>query len=293
MLLKIMCAILLALAIPATVLAQPSASGAPVVVGQSHVLQSAVLGEPRTVNIYVPATYGTGRQSYPVLFLLDGGAAQDFHHISGLSQLASVNGSTQELIVVGIETRDRRRELAFSAVDPRYTQQWPSHGHSADLRQFIAQELVPFVRQKWPASGETVLMGESLAGLFVIETLLREPTLFDHYIAVDPSMWWDNGVLARLAPDLLRRADLSGHSLWLATAAPQSATEQLIETLQNDAPALRLTVSRRPQETHATIYHPAALDALRALYSVSPGPDGPCPWWFCDNPAAQPPSTSR
>lgn len=264
-----------------------SAQGAPIVIGHSHAIKSAVMGDTRTVNIYLPPSYASGNQRYPVLYLLDGGTEQDFHHISGLAQLASVNGATQELIVIGIETRDRRRELAFSAIDPRYSKEWPTHGRAADFRRYIASEVVPFVERTWRTKGPKALMGESLAGLFVIDVMLHEPALFDHYIAVDPSLWWDNGSLAARAPELARKASFDGRTLWLATATPQVGTDELVTVLRRDAPALELTLSPRPKETHATIYHPAAYDALRALYTVPPIPDGECPWWFCENPAAR------
>jgi predicted alpha/beta superfamily hydrolase len=221
-----------------------------------------------------------------VLYVLDGGVEQDFHHISGLAQLASVNGATRELIVVGIETQDRRGELAFRAAQPRYAQEWPTHGRSAEFRRHLEQEVIPFVEKGWRTSGDRTLMGESLAGLFVVETLLRQPGLFDRHIAISPSLWWDGGALVREAPALLARHDAGQRTLWLATANEgkemAGLTARLTAALKARAPAsLRWTWSPRPKESHATIYHPAALDAIRTFWTVPPEPEGPCPWWLC------------
>ena len=85
----------------------------PVVIGRSYALPSAVMGATREINIWLPPGYEDGQARYPVLYLLDGGRDQDFHHISGLAQLGTVNGTTRDVIVVGIASVDRRNELAL------------------------------------------------------------------------------------------------------------------------------------------------------------------------------------
>jgi len=283
----LMTALALASAFPAMAQGGQPVAESPIVIGRSITIPSSVLGQPRRLNVYVPPSYVAGGRRYPVLYVLDGGAEQDFHHISGLAQLASVNGATQDLIVVGVETQDRRRELAFPAAEPRYRQEWPTHGRSADFRRYLQQEVIPFVEKGWRTSGESALMGESLAGLFVVETLLRQPGLFDRYIAISPSLWWDGGALTREAPALLARHDATPRTLWLTMAdeggTMETATNRLVAALKANAPPnLRWTYAPRPGETHATIYHPAALDAIRTFYSVPPETGGPCPWWLCE-----------
>jgi predicted alpha/beta superfamily hydrolase len=255
---------LLVVSIPLPALAQTA--GKPIVIGQSHTLPSVTMDAPRTINVWLPPGYAEGTQRYPVLYVLDGGVEQDFHHITGLAQLGTIVGTTRDMIVVGIATVDRRNELAFPvATDPKLKADYPTAGQSERFRRFIADEVKPWVTKNYRTSGENALIGESLAGLFVIETMLRAPGLFDTHIAISPSLWWDNEALVKAAPALLPRAR---GRLWLTVANEQGmGVAPFAELLKDSAPAgLVWTYAPRPDETHATIYHAAALAAIRQLY---------------------------
>ncbi len=243
----------------------------PIVIGQSYALPSAVMGQPREINVWLPPGHGEDGRRYPVLYVLDGGQAQDFHHISGLAQLGTVNGSTRDVIVVGVASVDRRNELALRSSNPDLIAQYPTQGHSARFRRFLADEVIPFVETAFATDKTSVLMGESLAGLFVVETALKTPGLFDAYVAVSPSLWWDGGELAGQAVTLLAANPPGPRTLMLSIADEggemQAAMDVLVAGLRSSAPAdLTWTYDPRPDESHATIYHGAALDAFRALF---------------------------
>lgn len=251
----------------------PPTAPQPIVIGETWRLQSSALGAERVINVWTPPSYGQQPQRrYPVVYLIDGGLAQDFHHISGLAQLGAIAGQTQEMIVVGVETVDRRRELAFPVESvPALRTLYPTAGESALFRRFLVEEVKPFIEARYRTSGEDSLLGESLAGLFIVETFLKAPTTFDTYIAVDPSTWWDDGRLTREAAGLLARLPAGPRRLWLSvgseTLTAVTHTDRLLAALRA-VPADRLTLryEPRPNLTHATIYHPTAWDALTALY---------------------------
>lgn len=243
----------------------------PIVIGQSYALPSAVMGQPREINVWLPPGHGEDGRRYPVLYVLDGGQAQDFHHISGLAQLGTVNGSTRDVIVVGVASVDRRNELALRSSNPDLIAQYPTQGDSARFRRFLADEVIPFVETTFATNDTSVLMGESLAGLFVVETALKTPSLFDAYAAVSPSLWWDDGELANQAATLLAAHPPGPRTLLLSIADEggemQAAMDVLVAALRSSAPAdLTWTYDPRPNESHATIYHGAALDAFRTLF---------------------------
>lgn len=259
-------ALLLALtAAPAA--AQPQS--APIVIGQTWRIPSRALGAERVINIWTPPGYAQGEQRYPVVYLIDGGLGQDFHHITGLAQLGALSWLTRELIVVGVETVDRRRELAFPTDDPALRREFPTAGESATFRRYLTDEVKPFVEAHYRTGGEAALLGESLAGLFILETYLRDPAAFDTYIAMDPSLWWDGGSLSRDAPALLARHGPEPRRLWLSIARETSEqpahADRLIAALRAHLP-LALRYEPRPNLTHATVYHPTAWEALQALY---------------------------
>lgn len=246
----------------------------PIVIGRSYALPSAVMGATREINVWLPPGYADSGKTYPVLYVLDGGQDQDFHHISGLAQLGTVVGTTRDVIVVGIASVDRRNELALPTTDPDLIARYPTQGQSDRFRRFIGEEVQPFIESRFRVSGETALMGESLAGLFVVETFLKEPQMFDAYVAVSPSLWWDGGELARQAGARLRDQSNDPRTLILTLGNEgdemQAPMDVLIAALRDHAlPGVRWSFTPRPNETHATIYHGAALDAFRQLYAVA------------------------
>ena len=250
----------------------PTAAEAPIVIGTRYDLPSAVMGQTREINVWLPPGYHRGETRYSVLYVLDGGVEQDFHHISGLAQLGTVNGTTRDVIVVGVASMDRRNELALPTADPELIARYPTQGQSERFRRFLIQEVAPFIEARFRTDGQSTLMGESLAGLFVVETFLKSPESFDAYVAVSPSLWWDGGALAASAEHLL-----AGHPpgarrliLTLGNEGPEMERPMgaLVEALTDGAgPELQWSYTPRPAESHATIYHGAALDAFRSLYA--------------------------
>lgn len=156
------------------------------------------------------------------------------------------------------------------ALDPKAP--LPVLGGSA-YRAFLREELMPQVRQRYPTTDERALIGESLAGLFVVETLLQEPTLFNSYIALDPSLWWNRGAMLAGAAKQLPAVMRAQPRVFLASSGqPELAasTARLAELLQQASPSPLVKYLPLPEETHATIYHPAALQALRTLFPAPP-----------------------
>lgn len=264
--------IALAFAAPATA---QTVESTPIMIGQSYALPSTTYGGTREINVWLPPGYEQSGRTYPVLYLLDGGQAQDFHHISGLAQLGTIVGTTRDVIVVGVASVDRRNELALPTQDAELIARYPTQGQSGRFRHFLADELLPFVEARYRTNGETALMGESLAGLFVVETFLKEPQMFDAYVAVSPSLWWDGGQLARQAGAHLRDHSNDPRTLILTLGDEggemQAAMDVLVGNLRAFAmPGVSWTYEPRPTESHATIYHGAALDAFRRLYALPP-----------------------
>lgn len=251
----------------------PAVAETPIVIGRSYALPSAVMGQTREINVWLPPGYAESGQTYPVLYVLDGGQDQDFHHISGIAQLGTIVGTTRDVIVVGVASVDRRNELALPTEDAELIARYPTQGHFDRFRRFIGEEVQPFIESRLRTSGETALMGESLAGLFVVETFLKEPQMFDAYVAVSPSLWWDSGRLARQSGAHLRDHSNDPRTLILTLGDEgemmQAPMGVLIANLRDHAlPGVTWDFTPRSNESHATIYHGAALDAFRRLYAV-------------------------
>ncbi|WP_313441654.1 alpha/beta hydrolase-fold protein [Stenotrophomonas sp.] len=254
-----------------------AAPATPLVIGESFTLESKALGETRRINVYRPQPWGLDPKApLPVLYMPDGGIGEDFLHVAGLVQVLTGNGSMRPFLLVGIENTERRRDMTGPSTDPQDQKIAPRIGGSAAYRAFLRDELMPQVRQRYPTTDERALIGESLAGLFVVETLLQEPTLFNSYIALDPSLWWNKGALLASAPTLLPVVAKARPHVFLASSGqPELAgsTARLAALLQQASPSPLVKYQPLPDETHATIYHPAALQALRTLFPApAPAP---------------------
>jgi len=251
-----------------------TAAASPLVIGETFTIQSKALGETRRINVYRPQPWGLDPKTpLPVLYMPDGGIGEDFLHVAGLVQVLTGNGSMRPFLLVGIENTERRRDMTGPSSDPEDRKIAPRIGGSAAYRTFLRDELMPQVRQRYPTTDERALIGESLAGLFVVETLLQEPTLFNSYIALDASLWWNHGALLSGAGKQVPSVARSGARLFLASSGqPELAASsaRLAALLQQASPATLVKYQPLPEETHATIYHPAALQGLRTLFPAPP-----------------------
>lgn len=255
---------------PAVAQAAPT----PLCIGHTFTLPSQVLVETRRLNVYLPPVYADSPTvRLPVLYMPDGGLAEDFLHVAGLLQVAIGNGTMRPFILVGIENTARRRDLTGPTTNAADLKIAPQVGGSAAFRQFIRTELMPAIQARYRTTAEAAIMGESLAGLFVLETLVQEPDLFTTYIAFDPSLWWNEGQLVPAAANRLRTYTGPARTLYVAFSrdALGAPTTQHFRAALHHAPkgSINWYYQALPQEMHATIYHPAALRALRTVLPLA------------------------
>ncbi|HUR21959.1 MAG TPA: alpha/beta hydrolase-fold protein, partial [Vicinamibacterales bacterium] len=122
----------------------------PLTIGQTFTLQSATLKETRRINVYLPAAYSTAATTrLPVLYMPDGGMAEDFLHVAGLVQVLTGNGTMRPFILVGIENTERRRDMTGPTEDPEDRKIAPRVGGSQAFRTFIRKELMPAIRARY------------------------------------------------------------------------------------------------------------------------------------------------
>jgi hypothetical protein len=252
----------------------PAAPAKPISIGQSHTVNSVPLGELRVVNVVLPAGYAKEpKRSYPVLYLIDGGVEQDLLHVAGVVQLGAVWGRSAEAIVVGIETKDRRRELAGTTRDPELLKRYPTAGASEAFRRFVRNEVKPLIEGRYRTNGTDAVLGESLAGLFIVETYLQEPSLFNAYAAIDPSLWWDKEALSLSAAAKVGDRQ-KGHPIYIAQAREQSespAAMGRVTAALKDRPA-DWCLASRPDLLHSTIYQQLAPQAVQFLLPPAEAP---------------------
>jgi len=256
----------------------------PFILGVTEQIQSLQLGEQRTLNIYLPAGYSKDDTTlYPVIYLLDGSADEDFIHVAGLVQFCSfpwVNRAPKS-IVVGIANIDRLHDFTYPTSIPEDKKQWQKSGGSAKFIAFIEKELQPYIQQKYKTNGSKTLIGESLGGLLATEILFSQPTLFNKYVIISPSLWWDNGLLLDKSPAVLDANYLQKTEIYVGVGKEGLTPGKTTHVMEVDAnllaEKLKKTKSKSvttyfdylPQENHATIGHQAVYNAFKVLCTTS------------------------
>jgi predicted alpha/beta superfamily hydrolase len=224
-------------------------------------ITSQVLHEPRLINIHLPSGYDSSSAHYPVLYMPDGGINEDFPHVVNTVDSLVALGLIRPVIVVGIPNTERRRDLTGPTRLASDSAIAKHVGGSAAFRRFISDELMPAIDARYRTTDERSIVGESLAGLFIVETFLREPALFTHYVAFDPSVWWNKGNLADSAAALLAHMDSTPRSVYLASSRDDidAGTARIGQALgAAHRPALTWRFTPRSDLTHGTIFRAMA-----------------------------------
>ncbi|MGH1335863.1 MAG: alpha/beta hydrolase [Aureispira sp.] len=242
----------------------------PLTIGAQHQLNSTLLGEERQLNVYLPVHYHPdSSHQYPVLYVLDGGLDEDFLHISGLTQFGSLSwiNLLPEVIVVGVVNVDRKRDFTFPTTVEQDQQDFPTTGQSAPFIQFIKEELQPLIDQNYPTNGQNTLLGQSLGGLLATQVLFEQPDLFDQYIIVSPSLWWDAQSLLQKTPIQAKKAPAIYIAVGKEGPVMQRTAKQLykkMKTLPLHQRAIRFKYY--PKNDHGDVLHLAAYGAFEFLF---------------------------
>ena len=234
---------------------------------QTFLVTSVVLGETRVINVYTPPGYDAQPEvSFPVLYMPDGGLEEDFPHIAVTIDSLIRLGRIPPMLVVGIENIERRKDLTGPTTVAKDSAVAPRIGGSANFRRFIREELMPEIQRRYRCTEATAIVGESLAGWFVVETFLLDPGLFDRYIALSPSLWWNDDGLLHVAEARLQAQDDARRVLYLAAAnepgieAETAALAALIG--KHTPPGLRWQYEPRPDLEHSSIFRAVVPEAF-------------------------------
>lgn len=253
----------------------------PLTIGNIDQIYSTVLGENRTLNIYLPEGYKEkDTTKYPVIYVLDGSIDEDFLHIVGIVQYNNFSwiNRVPKSIVVGIANVDRRRDFTGPTKFEIDKQHAPTGGGSSKFIKFIEQELQPFINKKYKSNNQKTIIGQSLAGLLATEILFTKPYLFDKYIIVSPSLWWNDGSLLKANPEILSDSFNKPISIYIGvgkeglTPGLDNHVMEVDANLlydkikQGKSKTLKTYFDYLPNENHATVTHPAVFNAFRLLY---------------------------
>jgi len=243
----------------------------PFELGVTDEIQSSQLSEKRILNIYLPEGYDQDlKTAYPVIYLLDGSANEDFVHIAGLVQFSTMIQAMPKSIVVGIANIDRKRDFTFPTTIAQDIKDFPTTGKSERFMAFIEKDLQPYIQQKYRTNTSKTIIGQSLGGLFATEVLLKKPSLFNNYIIISPSLWWDNQSLLGKAPELLKTLADQQMNVYVSVGTEGKVMEDDASNLaavlkKSTDKNLHVIFNPMPAENHLTILHNSVYKAFGIL----------------------------
>ena len=256
---------------------------------ETHSLYSDSLCEDKRFSVYLPADYHNpdyAPRHYPVVYVLDGE-----HYgclLSSVSQSMAQSGNLPETIVVAVHAGDHRLRdytpsVSYTDWQGKPSNQFAQSGGGDAFLAFIEHALVPHINQHYRTLNHRTLMGFSLGGLIALHSFMTQSALFQAYLIIDASLWWDNQQLVtRLASlDVTSAAELRGRLY--CSIADHEATgpnqhnamiegnqhymqylKQLAATLGDER--LSIHVENFADETHNSVIVPSVCHGLRVLF---------------------------
>jgi predicted alpha/beta superfamily hydrolase len=259
-------------------------------VGVLDSLYSQTLKESKEIYVQLPANYNPNSdKKYPVVYILDGEVF--LPTVSDVQDYYS-GGFTPEMVLIGISnSKNRMRDLTISKIKTMYGMPFnDENGGAANFSKFIEEELIPFVQKKYPVTNFRTLIGHSYGGLFTIYTIIHHPQLFSNYVAIDPSLDWDDQKLINESREILSSQNYKGKSLFMSLSGQLHMQNQevTIENVMQDTSDITLFARSNitfsnivyqnknneltfewkfyPKEIHGTIPFPSIMDGLISLF---------------------------
>ncbi len=246
---------------------------------------SDILGEQRKVWIHIPnnnkGNDNSAKGSYPVIYLLDGDS--NFNTVVSITEFMSNAGLCPPMIVVGVLHPDRMTDLTFGT-----DKETPGIvGRGEKFMLYVEKELIPYIESNYPTAPYKILIGHSVGGLTVVNTLIHHPNLFNAYVSLDGALWWNNQQIVTDAKVILANKNYKGKTLFMAlanrmergmdTLAVQKDTTESTELIRSNMEFIR-TISKNKtnqlrfkhkyyeDDNHSSVRLIGEYDALRFIF---------------------------
>ncbi|WP_299315094.1 alpha/beta hydrolase-fold protein [uncultured Aquimarina sp.] len=229
-----------------------------------HTFSSEILKEERSFQVYLPPSYFYSDQgSFPVVYLMDGD--YNFYHDTGLIEfLSTVADKIPEMIVVGISDKGSAKYREYCRPNAEGTE----GGRANTFMTFLEEELKPLINKKYRTSSYEILVGHSMGGLFVTNHYLEKPDTFHSYIAIDPSLWWNDYALTKKANTVFMDQKELSSNLFISLANTQGmGVRGFVGVLDTYFPYdTKWSFTHYEDENHGSVHMIAVKEALLQLF---------------------------
>jgi len=244
-------------------------------------LKSSVLGEDRIILVRTPAGYETNKDSYPVLYMTDGDA--HIGHTASTIEFLTRNGRVPEMIVVGVTNTDRTRDLTPAKSTNKNAAgelQFPTAGGANNFLKFFETELIPEIEKQYRVHPYRILAGHSFGGLFAIHAMISKPGLFNSYVAVSPSLQWENAEALKRAEEFLKNQKELKVTLYTSLGNEPGGIGENFDKFREmlgrtNLKGFEWQAERMDDEDHGSVVLRSHYSGLRKVYAGWQGPRDP------------------
>jgi predicted alpha/beta superfamily hydrolase len=237
----------------------------------SDSLYSNVLKEQRSIKIRLPEQYKQGSdQKFEVIYMIDG--EWNMETYSFIFNFAKGENFVPPVILVAIpNTYINGANMRDRDFLPQKVADNQLAGGADNMIAFLKNELIPYINKKYPTNGDNSLFGHSYGGLFTMYVLLTEPQLFNTYYCSDPSFWWNNNFMNKLALKTFESTTELDKTLWIngiESTFKGMGIQTMDSILKVKAPKnLNWKTAAFPNETHNSVRLKGIYDGIKFAYS--------------------------
>ena len=236
-------------------------------------LRSDVLGEERTILVRTPPGYAASTIRYPVLYLTDGDA--QIGHTAATVAFLARNGRMPEMIIVGVTNTDRTRDLTPTKAELTgaggTVNRFPTAGGADKFLAFFERELIPKIEADYRTVPLRVFAGHSFGGLFATYAAVAKPDLFNAWIAVSPTLFWDDDLPIRKTEEFFRGRTSFNRSLFVTLGSEGEQAQVAYDRYKTllsgvKASGFRFGSEQFTDEDHGSVVLPSHYAALRFVF---------------------------
>lgn len=239
-------------------------------------ISSSILDEERTIFISTPENYNNSNSSYPVLYVLDGDVDK-IKYASGLVSDLSTRAMCPNMIVVAIANTKRFRDMTpnNSNIDSQGKKaNWGNDYGKADrFLRFIELEVFPYVESNYRTLPYRVVTGHSASAMCITHAFLSHTKMFNSYIAISPTLWWDENLFNRTADKNIQSMNLKYNQFYFSIGSLETPLNirngyQFYQTLSKKSPSdFNWKYDFIENETHGSQATLALYNGLRFVFN--------------------------
>jgi predicted alpha/beta superfamily hydrolase len=201
-------------------------------------------------------------------------------HTSATIEFLTRNGRMSDLIVVGVTNTDRTRDLTPTKSATKNAAgelQWPTSGGADNFLKFFETELIPSIEKDYRVQPYRIFAGHSLGGLFAIHAMVSKPGLFNSYVAVSPSLQWENETTLKRAEEFLKNQKELNVTLYVSLGFEPGAIGDSFQHFKallqkTNIKGFQYQVEQMTDEDHGSVVLRSHYAGLRKVYEGWQGP---------------------